>query len=104
MSEGYVYEPGEINSTNRRSVPPSVVTRVIADVAQEYGVAPDVMRNTRRRGKRLTQARREAWRRLAKPNIAVISIARAWPCDHTTILHGLGVTNQDRKRWGECSS
>ena len=75
-------------SAARKRIVLSQLESVVRDVAAEYRTTPAIIRS-RYRGKLAVEARWEAWRRLAKPTTSVISIARAWPCNHTTILSAL---------------
>lgn len=69
-------------------VRPSEIERVLAEVAARHGVDPEAVRGPRGR-RTIYHARWEAWRELAQPGVSIASIARAWPCDHTSILYGL---------------
>jgi hypothetical protein len=79
-----------LGSGNRRAVSLARVDRVTEEVAREFEVSIDDLRGTRKTTRRISGARKEAWRRLATPGIAIASIGRAWPCDPTSIHHALG--------------
>lgn len=84
-----------MNGSNRIAVSPAEVDRVAREVAQERGVPLRVLRGkygTLKVGgdSAVVPARRETWRRLARPGVSIASIARAWGCHPTTVLHGLG--------------
>jgi hypothetical protein len=98
------HDIGDVLSSRRTGVAPSRVDSVIAQVARERKLDPGLVRNTKLRRRKVAMARREAWRRLALPNVSIMSIAAAWPCHHTAILHALGRVNKKRKRWEECAT
>lgn len=83
----------------RRGVSPREVDRVIREVAAECNVPVSSIRSRKRgSGGVVYEARKEVWRRLAKPNISIVSIAREWPVHHTAVLQGLGrIKQQDRR-------
>lgn len=83
------HDLGEVRSWMRRQVRPSEVDAVAREVAREFGVPEHELRGPSRR-RPVYAARKEALRRLAKPNVSLASIARAWPCDHTTVCYSLG--------------
>jgi chromosomal replication initiation ATPase DnaA len=92
------HDLGDFKSARRRQVSPARVDRVVREVAQEWGVPESEIRG-KRRGRMRVLARHEAWRRIAGPNVSIASIARAWPCHYTAVLHGLGRIKKDRKRY-----
>jgi chromosomal replication initiation ATPase DnaA len=78
-----------LGSCTRKTVSLARIERVVDEVSAEYDVPAAEIRNVRYRPRNVAEARWEAWRRLAGPNDAIISIARHWPCDHTAILNAL---------------
>lgn len=72
--------------------------RVVRKVAKETRVSaslirPGINQKPSVRGRpgsdRAVAARWKVWAELARPGVSVASIARIWPCDHTTIRHAL---------------
>lgn len=94
------HELGAAHGPNRKRVPDRRISRIVEEVAREYGVDPGLVRGPSRRVK-LREARHEAWRRLAGPDVSIISIARAWPCHHTSILNGLGRIQKAKRSGSE---
>lgn len=105
MSEAPKHELGTARSVARRDVTEKAIDETCAYVALQYGVRAKDLRS-KMRNKKLKTARWEAWRRLARPDVSILAIARRWPCDHTSILYGLGrVKKIDKRRKGKsCNS
>jgi chromosomal replication initiation ATPase DnaA len=87
---------GDRINASRIAVTPERVSAVISEVASELRLHPGDIRGPSRR-RPVRAARVEAWKRLAKPNVSIASIARAWPCHHATILNGLGRIKKAKK-------
>lgn len=80
--------PKRAGSCHRVHVPRSRILRVVDEVAAETGFSrKDIMGDSKR--KPLKEARWQAWLRLCGPNDSIASIARQWPCDHSSIIHAL---------------
>lgn len=83
-------------SRNKLQVSARAVEQTVAAVAVAFGVGRKHILNTRCQDPRAVAARHEAWRLLIpSPDVSVASLARLWPCDHTTVLDAL---NGGRRR------
>lgn len=81
-------------SGTRRQVSARAVSIAIAGVSAKHRVDRDLVVDTQCLDPRAVAARHEAWKLLVQPGVSIASIARAWPCHHTTILFALGRTGR----------
>lgn len=86
-----------MGSTNRSQVSPRAVSIVAAGVAAKHRVDQKYVVDTQCLDPRAVAARHEAWKLLVQPGVSIASIARAWPCHHTTILFALGRTGRKHR-------
>lgn len=79
-----------IKSNKRRRIKPETVDQAVEHFATILDMNPTSIRGRApRRDWEHCRARWQIWAYLAEPGVSVASLARAWPCDHTTIRNGL---------------
>lgn len=66
---------------------------VLKDLERETGVGVRDIHSRDSRTRRIVLARWTAWKRLHEAGASLHQIARAWGCDHSSILHA------KRKGW-----
>lgn len=80
--------PRRAGACSRHHVADSKIASVVAEVARETGVSVREIKG-HSRVRYIKEARWEAWRRLCGPTKSIASVARQWPCDHSSIIHAL---------------
>lgn len=68
----------------------SAIEATVLDVAKELKLDPARIRGPESTKDRVhARARAEVWRRVCRPDVSIASVARAWPCNNTSIMSAL---------------